>query len=124
MQYSAQEVEALKAECKETINNLKEKRENATKMALEQAEALHKAELQREVLQVTNEANAMIAVLKNRNEQLAKTIDSLNSKIAEPQNPLFADIDHRVGLKLVVNLTVLKYSLKAIQKEVPPFQGV
>jgi len=82
LQYSAQEVEALKAECKETINNLKEKRENATKMALEQAEALHKAELQREVLKVTNEANAMIAVLKNRNEQLAKTIDSLNSKIA------------------------------------------
>ena len=55
-------------------------------MALEQAKALHKAELEREVLKATNEANAMLAVLKDRNEQLAKTIDSLNSKIAELQN--------------------------------------
>ena len=36
LQYSAQEVEALKAEYKETITNLKEERENATKMDLEQ----------------------------------------------------------------------------------------
>ena len=47
---------------------------------------MHKAELEREVLKATNEANAMIAVLKDRNEQLAKTIDSLNSKIVELQN--------------------------------------
>lgn len=86
LQYSAQEVEALKAEYKETITNLKEERGNATKMALEQTETLHKVELQREVLKATNEANTMIAALKDRNEQLANTIDSLDSKIAGLQN--------------------------------------
>jgi phage host-nuclease inhibitor protein Gam len=86
LQYLAQEVEVLKAEYKETITNLKEERENAAKMALEQTETLHKGELQREVLKATNEANTMIAALKDRNEQLANTIDSLNCKIAELQN--------------------------------------
>jgi len=61
----------------------------------------------------------MIAALKDRNEQLANTIDSLNSKIAELQNeaPTKSKIDkNQITSRLKLKETMLILSKKEKHK--------